>query len=381
MNDKSQPERQDGLEAWIKQEFAGHGIAVRLQDEPPIPSEPFISMAEAKELTRRAVAKFATPSSSNGAEGAGDIARCLETIENSYAFKTFDGIPLKNCGEWIYLKKLLAAPPKPAPLCPHPFCTAYPECGCQMPAPDAQCFTAPNGDCISPNPCMHTATTIAPDAMREALAALEPFTKLGGGQNPRDTTAGLYYAAYYDLPGSGAFITADDVRTARRVYKMHFISMSSDWAQMEPGRDKLYSRHEVQGIIRSLSPATRAAEPVASWQRRNIGPDGRPWSTWYPANGKPTPENVAWDGTYSYEYRLLYAASLVRGDRASDAEDIRMRGWSVAVHNDYQLNNLRHTFWLFTKDGRAVKGEGRTDADALNQVRAILSLPVQTGAK
>lgn len=53
-------------------------------------------------------------------------------------------------------------------------------------------------------------------------------------------------------------------------------------------------------------------------------------------------------------------------------DDIRALGWVVAVHNDYRLNGEAHTFWLFTKDGRAVKGEGRTDAEALVQVRALV---------
>jgi hypothetical protein len=47
----------------------------------------------------------------------------------------------------------------------------------------------------------------------------------------------------------------------------------------------------------------------------------------------------------------------------------------VAVHNDYRLNGELHTFWLFTKDDRAVKGEGKTDAEALAIVAdAIRSL-------
>ena len=44
---------------------------------------------------------------------------------------------------------------------------------------------------------------------------------------------------------------------------------------------------------------------------------------------------------------------------------MRADGWSVAVHNDYQLAGEAHTFWLFTRDGRAVKGEGPTDEHAL----------------
>jgi hypothetical protein len=55
---------------------------------------------------------------------------------------------------------------------------------------------------------------------------------------------------------------------------------------------------------------------------------------------------------------------------ASRSDDIRAAGWTVAVHNDYRLNGEAHTFWLFTKDGRCAKGEGKTDAEALTQVRA-----------
>jgi hypothetical protein len=48
-------------------------------------------------------------------------------------------------------------------------------------------------------------------------------------------------------------------------------------------------------------------------------------------------------------------------------EGIRSRGWVVAVHNDYQLNGLAHTFWLFTKGDFCAKGEGRTDDIALQR--------------
>lgn len=53
-------------------------------------------------------------------------------------------------------------------------------------------------------------------------------------------------------------------------------------------------------------------------------------------------------------------------------DDIRADGWAVAVHNDYRLKGENHTFWLFTKGERAVKGEGKTDAEALDQVRKII---------
>ena len=58
---------------------------------------------------------------------------------------------------------------------------------------------------------------------------------------------------------------------------------------------------------------------------------------------------------------------------AGSADDIRALGWAVAVHNDYRLGGIPHTFWLFTKGEIAVKGEGRTDAEALDQVRAAIA--------
>lgn len=61
---------------------------------------------------------------------------------------------------------------------------------------------------------------------------------------------------------------------------------------------------------------------------------------------------------------------------ASVPDDLRSAGWAVAVHNDYRLNGVSMTFWLFTKGERAVKGEGKTDAEALNEVRNRLGLPI-----
>lgn len=56
-----------------------------------------------------------------------------------------------------------------------------------------------------------------------------------------------------------------------------------------------------------------------------------------------------------------------------DPSDIRAQGWMVAVHNDYKLNGVDHTFWLFTnREGKYVKGEGFTDEEALDKVREQL---------
>ena len=53
-------------------------------------------------------------------------------------------------------------------------------------------------------------------------------------------------------------------------------------------------------------------------------------------------------------------------------DDLRALGWSVAVHNDYRQNGLSYTFWLMVQGERALKGEGRTDGEALNQIREAL---------
>ncbi len=52
----------------------------------------------------------------------------------------------------------------------------------------------------------------------------------------------------------------------------------------------------------------------------------------------------------------------------------------VAVHNDYMQGGERFTFWLFTKDGHAVKGEAATDIQALGLVyKGIKKLEAKNG--
>jgi hypothetical protein len=77
---------------------------------------------------------------------------------------------------------------------------------------------------------------------------------------------------------------------------------------------------------------------------------------------------------------LDYARSVDARERAGHptgnaiADDLRALGWTVAVHNDYRKDGEPFTFWLLTKDGRALKGEGRTDAEALDAVRRQLAI-------
>lgn len=50
---------------------------------------------------------------------------------------------------------------------------------------------------------------------------------------------------------------------------------------------------------------------------------------------------------------------------------LRHAGWSVAVHNDYTMEGIRMTFWLFTHtSGVWAKGEGTSDLYALMHVEA-----------
>ena len=62
------------------------------------------------------------------------------------------------------------------------------------------------------------------------------------------------------------------------------------------------------------------------------------------------------------------------------ADDLRSKGWAVAVHNDYFVAGQRHTFWLFTNSttGRFAKGEGRSDEAALKQVCQMIEM-IETG--
>lgn len=60
-------------------------------------------------------------------------------------------------------------------------------------------------------------------------------------------------------------------------------------------------------------------------------------------------------------------------------DDIRAKGWAVARHNDYSLDGVLHTFWLFTKGAAALQGAGRSDADALGKVRAQIAAEVVLG--
>lgn len=61
-------------------------------------------------------------------------------------------------------------------------------------------------------------------------------------------------------------------------------------------------------------------------------------------------------------------------DQTAAPDDLRAKGWMVAVHNDYRLRGDFRTFWLMTHNdsGRFLRGEGSTDAIALDSIREQL---------
>ncbi len=95
-----------------------------------------------------------------------------------------------------------------------------------------------------------------------------------------------------------------------------------------------------------------------------------------PACGTPWGP-AAWQRDHAADCGLVAAlagAAQPQAEGARDADDLRAQGWAVAVHNDYRQDGAARTFWLLTHaSGRWVKGEGRTDAEALDQIRAALA--------
>ena len=84
------------------------------------------------------------------------------------------------------------------------------------------------------------------------------------------------------------------------------------------------------------------------------------------------PSEVNFDKLMSERYKTEKRKSLSLVNHSSP-NDLRLKGFKVAVHNDYVLNGEDFTFWLMTKKYNnvtlAFKGEGKTDEEALNQIR------------
>jgi hypothetical protein len=134
----TQPERQDGdgLRKLAKR-CRGQAANIGHNDRSINPVGLLLDVADALEKIA------ATPSSLNSAEGADEniIRRNYAASAVLACISEADGLACaggsaKDVAD-VLRERFSDAPPKPAPLCPKPPCTAYPECGCQMPAPDA----------------------------------------------------------------------------------------------------------------------------------------------------------------------------------------------------------------------------------------------------
>lgn len=68
-------------------------------------------------------------------------------------------------------------------------------------------------------------------------------------------------------------------------------------------------------------------------------------------------------------------------ETVSPLDVVRSLGWVVAVHNDYYLDGVFHTFWLFTKGDRFVKGEATSDEEAIRlafaQIKKMSEPPIR----
>jgi hypothetical protein len=128
-------------------------------------------------------------------------------------------------------------------------------------------------------------------------------------------------------------------------------------------------------------PFCGAVEPYISVEEVVVNPDGDTWAD----DGK-------------HRFQVMCGPCAVHGPLCKNAhdaakhwntravdpskpDDIRAEGWAVAVHNDYRLAGVPHTFWLFTKGDHAVKGEGKSDSEALSKVRLALYKRQALGAK
>lgn len=112
----------------------------------------------------------------------------------------------------------------------------------------------------------------------------------------------------------------------------------------------------VQGLPAKMTNAEALRENVEKWRS---------------ARDEVTDEEISTLKSFIDERNAAIARAEVAEEASPD--DIREMGWAVAVHNDYRMNGRPYTFWLFTKNNRAVKGEGSTDVEALRQIRTALA--------
>lgn len=79
-------------------------------------------------------------------------------------------------------------------------------------------------------------------------------------------------------------------------------------------------------------------------------------------------------GKLGVPYRLPVGMTFEAGFDPSKPDDLRAQGLQVSTHNDIVHNGVLGTLWIFIRsmDRKIFRGEGGSDAEALNQVRAQL---------
>lgn len=135
------------------------------------------------------------------------------------------------------------------------------------------------------------------------------------------------------------------------------------WARSTPG--KWFVRELPKNPEKFFVQAPRIS-PEHPYDIEVLGED----DTLYPTRRADADFIVAChEGVPELLARLSKVEEQLAEARKGKPDDLRASGWSVAVHNDYRINGEPMTFWLFTKDGKAIKGEGPSDEAALEQVR------------
>ncbi len=94
------------------------------------------------------------------------------------------------------------------------------------------------------------------------------------------------------------------------------------------------------------------------------------WPKVCPACGYEDEED--WTGEPCFKCKAHPLMWQIEQLKKASPDDIRDQGWAVAVHNDYNTGGERHTFWGFTKGSQWVRGEGKSDGEALEEVRKAI---------
>ena len=203
-----------------------------------------------------------------------------------------------------------------------------------------------------------------------------PFTircqKCGGDARSITPRTALSQPTYRPLPGERVFVsaTADDCRAEAE-------------AAFERSKGTTYEIPEDQReawvamVYRDLVKREIGAPKCVVWQdpvQSQVATLTADRDSWQRRAEAAEAQVVETRAHWAAELRRVAdERDRLQGQVAAVPDDLRAQGWAVAVHNDYRQDGESHTFWLFTHpDGRYAKGEGRTDAEALAQVRAIV---------